>query len=98
MDDAFGVMGLQGECALAQTFAAAFRGDRRFVVFEDGFTVDLNGDFAVANNNVLGPPLVVFAGSEADVAEAIKAAGLDPIGVADVDLAFDAGARKPLSW
>jgi len=29
-----------------------------------------------------------------DVAEAVKAAGFDPVCVADVDLAFDAGARE----
>jgi len=29
-----------------------------------------------------------------DVAEAVRAAGFDPVCVADVDLAFDAGARE----
>ena len=87
-------MGLKGECALAEAFAAAFKRDGGFVVFEDGFAVDFDGDLAAANDDVLSPPLVVFAGSEADVAEAVKAAGFDPVCVADVDLAFDAGARE----
>lgn len=87
-------MSLQGECALAEAFAAAFKRDGRFVVFEDGFAVDFDGDLAAANDDVLGPPLVVFARREADVAEAVKAAGLDPVCVADVDLAFDAAARE----
>ena len=68
---------------MAEAFAAAFKRDGGFVVFEDGFAVDLDGDLATANDDVLGPPLVVFAGSEADIAEAVKAAGLDPVGVAD---------------
>ena len=79
---------------LAEAFAAAFKRDGGFVVFEDGFAVDFDGDLAAANDDVLSPPLVVFAGSEADVAEAVKAAGFDPVCVADVDLAFDAGARE----
>ena len=87
-------MSLQGECALAEAFAAAFKRDGGFVVFEDGFAVDFDGDLAPANDDVLSPPLVVFAGSEADVAEAVKAAGFDPVCVTDVDLAFDAGARE----
>ena len=94
-DDAFGVVGLQGECALAEAFAAPVKRHGRFVVFENGFAVDFDRDLAVANNDVLGPPLVIFAGRQADIAEAVQAARFDPVCVADVDLAFEAGAREP---
>lgn len=96
VDNAFWIMGLQRKGPFAQFFpAGGWIGiDRRLVVFEDGLAVDFDGDFAAFDDDMLGPPFVVLGGRHTDVHEAVETAGFDPIAVADVDLAFDAGARE----
>ena len=89
-------MRLQRESSFAKSFAAAIWIDGRLIVFEHSFAIDFHSDLASANGDVLSPPLVVFTRRETDVHQPIKTAGFDPVGVTDVDLAFDAGARKSL--
>src|SRR5436309_50437 len=61
-----------------------------FVVFENRMAVDFHGDAVAPDDDVLGPPLVVFGGSHAEVHQAVEAAGFDPISMTDVDLGLEA--------
>src|SRR2546430_4774509 len=66
---------------------------RRLVVLENLFAIDQHRHTAIFNDDFLRPPFPVLRRRLRDVDHAIKAAGLDPIGMGIVDLALEAAAR-----
>src|SRR5688572_4827203 len=93
VNDAFRIVRLKGESAFGKSLATSGRRNRGFVVFDDVFTIDLHGDLAPPDDDVLGPPLVVPGGGKSKVRQAVKAPGFDPLALAHIYLAFDARAR-----
>ena len=64
----------------------------RFVVFENLFAVDDNGDRFVFHDDFLSPPFVIGCEILSNIDHVIEAAGFLPVGVSVIDLAFEAGA------
>src|SRR5947207_7995369 len=87
-------MTLQRESAFAQLSLEPAAGlySRWFVVFEDFLAIDEHGHALIRYNDFLRPPFFVLGRRLSDVHHPIKAAGLDPIGMSVVDLAFESPA------
>src|SRR5437899_5060637 len=98
MDRAVRIMPLQRKSSFVQFPGEILSGlcSERFVIFEHLFSVHDDSDVVALNNDFLGPPFVVAGGRLGNIHQAIKTAGLDPIAVRIVDLAFEAGFRPAL--
>lgn len=93
MNDAAGIVALEGECALVKFAGEGFArlNARRLVVNEDSLAVDDDGDRVVLHDDFLSPPFVVLCQIFGNVDDIIETAGFFPIGMGVVDLAFETG-------
>src|SRR5947208_8566722 len=91
-DDALGVVALQGKSAFIEFTREVLAGlrARRFVVLQDSFPIHQHRNAVALHDDFLRPPLPVLGWSLGDVHQTVEAAGLDPIAVRIVDLAFEA--------
>jgi len=95
IDDALGVVALEGESAMGESAAGPI-GEIDvfgFGIINDGVAIDFDDDMFTLNQDVLGIPLVVLGGCQAHFRGIIQAAGFLGVGMADVDLAFVAFFR-----
>ena len=94
-DRALRIVALQRESPLVQ-FAfevPAGLGAGRLGVLEDALAIHDDRNAAAFDDDLLGPPFLVLRRRSADVNQAIKAAGLDPVTVRIVDLALEPALR-----
>ena len=85
-------MCLEGKGTLTD-FAGVVRarlGAGRLVVFKDRLAINLYRHLVAFDGDFLGPPFVILRRSPSQVHDIVKAAGLFPVSVADVDLRFEA--------
>ena len=93
-DHALGVVRLQGEGALAELAfeILAGLGAGRLDVLQHLLAVNQHGDAVALDDDLLGLPLAILGGAEADVDDALQAAGLDPVAMGLIDLALEPAA------
>src|SRR5256885_15008933 len=91
MDDASGIVALQGEGTLIE-FPGKILARLRacgFVVFEDAFSINQDSHAVALDDNLLGPPLVILCRGLGNVYQAVQAGSLDPITMSIVHLALE---------